>query len=155
MTRKLAISLRILLGAVFIYAAYTKLRESWLVFAMSIDAYQLLPSWAVFTVARTLPWVELILGLLLVTGRFMRYTAPAVTVVLIGFYAAMLRAYHFGTGIDCGCFGVGEAVSAITLTRDGILLGSSLIVTFLTFNPEGLRRNQVGALTHKTNVSGW
>ena len=140
MARKLAIVLRVLLGVVFLYAAYTKLRESWLIFAMSIDAYQLLPSWAVLTVARTLPWLELVLGLLLVTGRFMRYTAPALTVLLIAFYVMMLRAYHAGAGIDCGCFGVGEAVSMITLTRDGILLASALILTFLTFNPEGLRR---------------
>lgn len=141
MANKIAIVLRILLGVVFIYAAYTKLRESWLVFAMSIDAYQLLPSWAVLTVARTLPWFELVLGLLLVTGKFMRYAAPALTVLLIGFYAAMLRVYHNGAGIDCGCFGVGETVSMITLTRDGILLASSLILTFLTFNPQGLRRS--------------
>ena len=143
MARKLAIVLRVLLGVVFLYAAYTKLRESWLIFAMSIDAYQLLPSWAVLTVARTLPWLELVLGLLLVTGRLMRYTAPALTVLLIAFYALMLRAYHGGGGIDCGCFGVGEAVSVITLTRDGILLASALILTFLTFNPEGLRRNHL------------
>ena len=55
---------RLLLGAVFIYAAYTKLRQSWLLFALSIDSYQMLPEWAVLAVARTLPWFELALGVL-------------------------------------------------------------------------------------------
>lgn len=152
MIRKFAILLRVVLGVVFLYAAYTKLRQPWLLFAMSIDAYQMLPSWAVFTVARTLPWLELVFGLLLVTGRFLRYAAPAVSVLLIGFYAAMLRAYHGGAGIDCGCFGVGEAVSMLTLTRDGIMLAGSFILTYLTLSPEGLRRTS--ALQTQTKFEG-
>jgi hypothetical protein len=74
---------------------------------------------------------------------------------LIAFYALMLRAYHAGAGIDCGCFGVGEAVSMITLARDGILLASALILTFLTFNPEGLRRNHLteGHLTARRHLT--
>ena len=43
MVRRLRLVLRLLLGAVFVYAAYTKLRQSWLLFALSIDSYQLLP----------------------------------------------------------------------------------------------------------------
>ena len=39
--RRLLITLRLIVAAVFLYAAYTKLREPWLVFAMAIDAYQL------------------------------------------------------------------------------------------------------------------
>ena len=35
--------LRLMLAVVFLYAAWTKLRQPWLVFALSIDAYQLLP----------------------------------------------------------------------------------------------------------------
>ena len=143
MNRKLAIVLRIFLGIVFLYAAYTKLRQPWLVFAMSIDAYQLLPSWAVLTAARTLPSVELVLGLLLVSGKLLRYAAPSLTILLIGFYVAMIRAYQAGAGIDCGCFGVGEAVSMITLARDGVLLASSVVLTYLVFNAEGLRRSPI------------
>lgn len=143
MTRKLAIALRVCLGLVFLYAAYTKLRQPWLLFAMSIDAYQILPSWAALAVARVLPWAELMLGLLLVSGKFLRYAAPAVSVLLVGFYAAMLRAYYEGAGIDCGCFGVGEAVSLLTLARDGVLLAASLILTFLVLSADRLRRSPV------------
>jgi hypothetical protein len=46
---------RLALGAVFVYAAWVKLREPWLLFAISIDNYQLLPQWGVELVARTLP----------------------------------------------------------------------------------------------------
>lgn len=133
MARKLALALRLLLGAVFLYAAYTKLRQPWLVFAMSIDSYQLLPPWAVFTVARVLPWFEVLVGILLLWGRFLRYTAPAVAVLMLGFEAVMLHAYLKGLAIDCGCFGAGEAISPLTLTRDGLLLACGLALCVLAF----------------------
>ena len=136
---KLALALRIALGLVFCYAAYTKLRQPWLVFAMSIDAYRVLPAWAVFTVARTLPWMELVVGLLLVAGVFLRYAAPAASILLMVFYGAMIHAYAAGGGVDCGCFGVGEAVSAATLLRDGVLLGGSLVLSVLALRRDGTR----------------
>jgi len=135
MSTRLTFVLRIALGLVFCYAAYTKLRQPWLVFAMSIDAYRVLPPWAVFTVARTLPWTELAIGILLVSGQFLKYAAPAASLLLVVFYAAMIRAYAAGGGIDCGCFGVGEAVSSMTLVRDGALLSCSLLLSFLEYRP--------------------
>ena len=127
----LVTALRVILGVVFVYAAYTKLRQEWLVFALSIDAYQLLPSWAVLAVARTLPWAELALGVALLAGVWLRPVAVATTLLLAGFYASMIYAFRAGAGIDCGCFGVGEPVSGITLLRDGGLLAMSMALTWL------------------------
>ena len=79
MIQRVILALRLLLGAVFVYAAYTKLRQSWLLFALSIDSYQLLPEWAVFALARTLPWLELALGVLLIAGVWLRYLSIAAT----------------------------------------------------------------------------
>jgi len=132
MRAMLRVALRLVLGAVFVYAAYTKLRQSWLLFALSIDSYQLLPEWGVLALARTLPWIELALGLLLVTGWLLRYTSVAAAIVLAGFFSVMLLSYARGAGIDCGCFGVGEALSAKTLIRDGALLLSVCILVWLS-----------------------
>ncbi len=126
MTRWITLALRLVLGAIFLYAAWTKLRQPWLVFALSIDAYRLLPEWAVFTVARVLPWLELALGVMLVAGLQLRLTAMATATLLAGFYVAMIYSFSAGSGIDCGCFGVGEAVSARTLVRDGLLLAAAV-----------------------------
>jgi len=123
--------LRLTLAAVFLYAAYTKLRQPWLLFAMSIDAYQLLPEWAVLALGRTLPWLELLLGLLLAVGFGLRYAAAGATVLLGLFFGVMLHAYVKGMGIDCGCFGLGERISPATLTRDGLLLALSFALTIL------------------------
>src|SRR5262245_52161677 len=99
MAQRLRPALRLLLGAVFVYAAYTKLRQSYLLFALSIDSYQLLPEWAVLAVARTLPWLELALGTLLIAGTWLRYTSIAATAILCLFFGVMLVAYTRGGGI--------------------------------------------------------
>jgi len=125
--------LRVALAIVFLYAAYTKLRQPWLLFAMSIDAYQILPEWAALTLGHILPWLELALGLLLATGFALRYSAVGATLLLGLFFAVMLRAYALGMKIDCACFGFGEAIGPATLARDGILLALSLSLTILAF----------------------
>ncbi len=124
MMRGVRLALRLLLAAVFLYAAYTKLRQPWLLFAMSIDSYQLLPQWAVLFVARTLPWMELLLGLLLASGYVLPYAALATSAQLLVFFSIMARAYAKGLGIDCGCFGAGEALTGWTLARDGLTVSA-------------------------------
>jgi uncharacterized membrane protein YphA (DoxX/SURF4 family) len=138
--RRLVLILRLILGLVFLYAAYTKLRQPWMLFAMSIDAYQLLPQWAVLLLGHWLPWFELLIGVFLVAGILLRYTALTATGLLLVFFALMTRAYLKGTAIDCGCFGLGEAISAKTLARDGFLLALSIALTFLAQRRTANRR---------------
>jgi uncharacterized membrane protein YphA (DoxX/SURF4 family) len=131
--RAVALALRIALGAVFVYAAWTKLREPWELFAMSIDAYKVLPYWAVLVVARTLPWAEMLIGLALMAGRWLRVSAPAASLLLLVFFGLMVRAYAKGMQIDCGCFGGGDTISVRTLARDGTLLAGYLLLTWMSF----------------------
>ena len=129
--RYFLVVLRVALGVVFLYAAYMKLREPWLMFAMSIDAYQILPEWAALTLGRILPWLELALGLLLATGFGLRYSAAGASILLGVFFAVMVRAYVLGMKIDCACFGLGDVIGPRTLVRDGVLLVLSVGLTVL------------------------
>jgi hypothetical protein len=131
-----SIFLRLLLTVVFLYAAYTRLKQPWLVFAMAIDSYRLLPDWAVLGLARTLPWLEAAIGALLLFGIGLRFTAIAASLLLAGFFAVMVFSYIRGNQIDCGCFGLGEALGPGTLIRDGLLVASSLTLTW-TVRREG------------------
>ncbi len=124
---------RISLGAVFVYAAYTKLVQHWTLFAFSINSYGIFPEWTLKPIAIALPWLELVLGLMLFLGLGLRYVATAASVLLTAFFAVMLRAYFQGLDIDCGCFGLGEALSVKTLVRDGFLLALSLALTVGAF----------------------
>src|SRR5579862_7281903 len=130
--------LRILLGLVFVYAAWLKLREPWAMFAIAIGSYQALPLWAAEVLARTLPWFELLLGLVLIAGAWRRVSTVTTSVLLTVFFALMIRAIVKGLEIDCGCFGPGERISWVTLLRDGALLATSLLLTALAFRSRGL-----------------
>ena len=124
---------RAVLGLVFVYAAYSKLRNPWMFFAMSVNSYQVLPESMVIVVARTLPWIELLLGLLLIVGWALRWVAAGATALLVFFFSMMLRAQAQGLGIDCGCFGVGERLGPGTLARDGLLVALAVAVTVGAF----------------------
>ena len=121
--RAVMLVLRIALGAVFVYAAWTKLRTPWELFAMSIDSYQLLPLKAVELVARTLPWFELAVGLLLIAGFCLRSASAATALLLAVFFGLMVRAYAKGM----------EIISWKTLLRDGSMLAAALALTVLSF----------------------
>jgi len=129
----LALVLRIVLGGIFVYAAWIKLRDPWTLFAMSVDNYHLLPQWAVVAVARTLPWLELLLGIVLISGLFRRVSTVAASALLLVFFGLMVRAYVRGETIDCGCFGPGEAIGPLTLLRDGSLLAGGVFTAVMAW----------------------
>jgi putative oxidoreductase len=138
--RALLVMGRVALAAVFLFAAYSKLFQptphiatNAAFFALQVDSYRLLPTWAVPLVARTLPWLELGLGVLLLVGYPLRSVTVVTSALLLSFFSLMVRTYAMGLEINCGCFGPGETLGAKTLVRDGLLLALSLAVTLGAF----------------------
>jgi uncharacterized membrane protein YphA (DoxX/SURF4 family) len=134
--------LRIAVGGIFVYAAWVKLFQfsdgrlhliPWQLFAMAVDSYQILPQPGVELVAKTLPWAELAIGILLVIGRWMRFASVIITALLAVFFTLLVRAYVKGQEISCGCFGPGETISWKTLLRDGSILAASVWVMIASF----------------------
>jgi uncharacterized membrane protein YphA (DoxX/SURF4 family) len=128
-----ALLLRFALGIIFLYAAWTKISEPWELFAMGIDSYQVLPLKWVELVARTLPWLEAGIGVLLIAGIFLRTASVATALLLAVFFGLMVRAYAKGMQINCGCFGTGDPISWKTLLRDGSMLVAALVLTSMSF----------------------
>jgi uncharacterized membrane protein YphA (DoxX/SURF4 family) len=124
---------RLALGVVFVYAAYTKLRNPWMLFAMTVDSYQMLPEWGVELVARWLPWLELLLGVMLILGIWARWAAVGASALLVVFVCAIVRAYKMHLGINCGCFGTNEPLTKFTILRDAAFLAASGVLTVLAF----------------------
>lgn len=139
---------RIALGAILIYAAYTKLhyagvwhlRDYNFIFAMGIDSYQMLPLWAVSWLALVLPWIELLLGTLLIAGIALHWMASITTALLIVFMIALARAAILGLAINCGCFGDSSTNPAKELILDSVLLLVSIAVTVGAFSAHRARR---------------
>jgi putative oxidoreductase len=96
---------RIILGGVFIYASIGKiaLPEE---FARIVVNYRILPPGVAVYFAFILPWLELILGLFLVAGLFLRETSLALSGLLCVFLAALVIKSIDGTVGNCGCFTV-------------------------------------------------
>ena len=154
---------RLGLAAIFLAAAYGKLSpltaKQWTLnslkitpvslslsmtfFAMQLDSYEMLPDWAVSPIAHTLPWVELALGILLLTGIGLRYVAIVATLFLALFWAVIIRSYTMHLAINCGCFGPNEKLTGWRIVEDGCFFALGLAVTVGAFIAH--RRNRLGA----------
>jgi putative oxidoreductase len=122
---------RILLAGVFLYSGYTKLQAE-LEFAAAIAGYRLLPEQVIYPVAVYLPWLEIALGLLLLSAWKTRYVAGFTAGLLSFFIVILTITYLRGIDANCGCFGIGERISPLTIARDGLFLIPAL---FLTLGP--------------------
>jgi hypothetical protein len=69
-----------------------------------------------------LPLVEVILGIALIAGLTIRYTAAFAVAFLTFFIGVMLVTYLRGIEANCGCFGIGERISPFTLVRDALFI---------------------------------
>jgi putative oxidoreductase len=127
------IVLRVALGAIFIYAGWVKLQDPWQLFAAGVASYELLPMWAVTFVARTLPWFEILLGVVMISGFFMRISSTTVAALLAVFFALIVRAYLQGKEINCGCFGGNEPISPLTMLRDGSMLAGAIVLCVMAY----------------------
>lgn len=129
---------RIVLGGLFIYAGFTKLYppEHRLLFEIAISAYQLLPPKAVIALAYVLPWMEIALGVFLLAGWKLRYFATFAALLLGAFIATMAITYARGIEADCGCFGLGEPISPLTLLRDSGILAIALFLAVYAWRRE-------------------
>ena len=101
---------RLVLGGVLLYAGATKVLTP-VGSARAVQAYQIFPFEVAQYIGYALPMVEIILGVLLILGLFIRTTAIIGTVLMVLFIAGIASAWARGLAIDCGCFGGGGEVA--------------------------------------------
>jgi uncharacterized membrane protein YphA (DoxX/SURF4 family) len=131
---------RVLLGGLFIYASVSKILDP-AGFSRTVFYYQLLPTSAVNLVAIILPWIELLVGVLLVIGIQVRGAAFVAAGSLIVFTAAMISALVRGLNIDCGCFSAagGHGVDARRIAEEFVLIAAAAFVYWAGSRPRGSR----------------
>jgi uncharacterized membrane protein YphA (DoxX/SURF4 family) len=145
---------RLVLGGIFVYAGFSKLllpnTHLWPVFvlkfslsmnmssfAQQIESYKMISPAASGVVAHTLPFVEIVLGLLLLIGWRLRIWATAITAIMMGFLAVVTRAYLLHMDINCGCFGTPEKLTGMTVVRDTAFTALGLLMTVFSFLEAG------------------
>jgi uncharacterized membrane protein YphA (DoxX/SURF4 family) len=141
---------RLVLGGIFIFAGYSKiflpnfmfrplfalkfsLSTNLTNFAFQVDSYKLLSPAGVSFVAHTLPFFEIVLGLLLLIGWRLRIWATLATALILGFLAAVTRAYLLHMQINCGCFAAPEPLTGWTVVRDSAFAALAVVMTVFAY----------------------
>jgi uncharacterized membrane protein YphA (DoxX/SURF4 family) len=100
---------RLILGGVLFIAGYLKIGtpdKS----QMAVRAYEILPNSIANTLGLVLPFIEILIGALLILGSLTRAMATLGGFTMLIFIIAISQAWARGLNIDCGCFGGGGAV---------------------------------------------
>ncbi|MEO8445849.1 MAG: MauE/DoxX family redox-associated membrane protein [bacterium] len=131
------IALRIIVGALFIYASHDKLfnQED---FSKAIYNYRFLPEIFINIFAIVIPYIELIAGLFLIFGIYKRGSSLIIIILLIMFIIALSQAYIRGLDINCACFELkneleskGEKSDILLRIGEDILLLIASIIIFI------------------------
>lgn len=141
---------RLVLGGIFIYAGYSKAflpnTNFWPYFifkfsvsmnlsnfATQVEAFKLLPGWGVQFVGHTLPFTEILLGVLVLIGWRLRIWASLLTLIMLGFFVVVTRAYLLHMNINCGCFATPEPINLKKVLEDAALSALAVAMTVLAF----------------------
>ena len=121
------LGLRIILGLVFIAASVEKMADP-SAFATSIGNYKLIAPSSALAIATFLPWIELLAGLTLLFGLFMRGSSLLIFIMLVIFTGGVISAVLRGLDISCGCFTQDPSVGKVGWLKVGenllMILGS-------------------------------
>ena len=104
----LTIRVQLALGAIFFAAALPKIADP-PSFAHMIYNYRIVPAGLINISALMMPWVELLCGLLLILGVWLRPARRIIALMLVVFMIAITINLLRDNAIDCGCFDLSAA----------------------------------------------
>jgi uncharacterized membrane protein YphA (DoxX/SURF4 family) len=129
------LALRLVLGAIFLVAGFTKAGHGDL-FAAQIAGFRILPQVVIAPIAIALPYLEILLGIYLVLGLFTRIAAWVAVVLLATFDGAIASAVVRGLSVSCGCFGPTDKTVTTwsEVARDAVFV---LLAVIVALRPPG------------------
>jgi len=129
----IAIIIRIILGFLFLYASLDKIIYP-SKFAEVIYNYRVLPVELVNICAILVPWIEVIIGVMLLIGIWVDASAFMLSSITFVFTFLIISAIFRGLNIECGCFSLdaeGSLVSWKRVIEDiFILIGGLYLIWF-------------------------
>jgi putative oxidoreductase len=128
--RFLLLSLRLILGFVFVYAGAEKIITP-VLFAESIGNYQLLSPFFINITAVLLPWLEIFSGILLLSGAAVKENSLILTSLMFVFIVAGIVSLLRGLDIDCGCFGTESVKLGMTKILENVLFFAAGVILII------------------------
>lgn len=129
LVESLILVIRLILGGIFVYAGIPKILNP-AAFAEAVYNYQILPGFLINFVAIVLPWMEVVVGGLLITGLWLPGALFSYILLMTSFIAALSFNVVRGLDIHCGCFSVegGHLINIWTVVRDFFFLVPALFL---------------------------
>lgn len=123
--------LRLLVGGAFVFAGALKIADP-AQFALAVGNYRLVPHELINLVAILVPWVEVLAGLMVLTGIWLRAAALVISSLTVMFAVVIVSALARGLNIECGCFGTvgGKHVGLVNLVIDATLFCLSALLAW-------------------------
>jgi uncharacterized membrane protein YphA (DoxX/SURF4 family) len=115
---------RVIVGLVFLISGVQKSFAAPEEFAAVIEQYRLLPDNRILMFATVVPWLEVLVGLALVFGYWVRVSTAAGGAFFLMFLGALASTLIRGITLEnCGCFGGGiHLTQAQAMGLDSFLL---------------------------------
>ena len=137
--RYLQPALRLLLAWIFIQSGWDKLQHLE-AFYTAAQNYKILTPTLTYFYSVVLPWFEIMAGLYLLVGLFIRFSAALCGLLTLSFLIALGIVLTRGDAIDCGCFvgGKSEPITWGLFIRDCFLLLGSAYLWQFPQNPYSL-----------------
>jgi uncharacterized membrane protein YphA (DoxX/SURF4 family) len=128
--KQLLLAFRFVVGVVFIWSGIIKIVDP-LLFAQDVANYRVFPQSLSLLIALGLPWIEVLCGLLLVLGIWVRAASLLLSGLLLAFLILIVTTIVRGIDVACGCFGsLSHTVDYKLLLLDSALLFLSLNIFF-------------------------
>jgi len=122
---------RIWLGSLFIYSGFMKLgsyRES----RGFLAGYGLFPRWFANTGGLLIPWIELLIGGLLLVNRTQVIGSILAATAAFGFAVIGAVTLHRHLQVSCGCAGVASSdrIDVLTIIRALVMFTAAILIPF-------------------------
>ncbi len=130
----ISVIVRFVLGTIFIAAGIPKILDT-ASFACVVYNYHLLPDILINVFAITLPWVEVIIGGMLILGIWLPGSVVLYNLLMIAFISALISNMARGLDISCGCFSTDpeDIIDMGTIFRDLLMLCASGYLAYVVF----------------------
>ena len=137
---------RLILGYVFIYASIDKIQNP-AEFSDTIDNFHISPISINNLLALFIPWIELVIGICLITGIFISGASIISIGLFLLFIFVLSQAVIRGIDTNCGCFKVTEEIQKLDfkaelikrIFEDILLLSMTFVVYLNIHNLRGLK----------------
>lgn len=141
---------RIVIGFLFIYAGVVKIGDPQS-FADSVANFKILPDYLINLTAIIIPWIELLTGLLLLLGIFVKENAFIIMNLLGIFIILVIVSLFRGLNVDCGCFGTvsGDAIGITKIVEDVLMLLPAIQLFFFGGGSLTLQNLDPNSLTNQ------